>query len=170
MRTYERLSVKPIHIALISALLITTNPLQMPKDPSANAVEIVEPVLEPKPVLVERTPEAAKEYAKTQLAEFGWDTPKQWACLVDLWTGESNWRPQAYNKQPVYQNGERLHAGGIPQILGLDPDTRLSDRLKEDFFIFNLATTRHAMPIPSGTEIFGTRVGVWMKNRKNLPR
>ena len=66
MRTYGKLSLKPIHIALISALLITTNPLQMPRDPSANAVEtVIEP---PKPILVERTPEAAKEYAKTQLA------------------------------------------------------------------------------------------------------
>ena len=130
MRTYERLSLKPIHIALISALLITTNPLQMPRDPSANAVEVVE---EPKPVLVERTPEAAKEYAKTQLAQYGWDTPKQWACLVDLWTGESNWRPQAYNKQAVYQNGERLHAGGIPQILGLDPDTTVEYQIQRGF-------------------------------------
>ena len=126
MRTYERLSLKPIHIALISALLITTNPLQMPKDPAAYAEEIVEI----KPVLVERTPEAAKEYAKTQLAQYGWDTPKQWACLVDLWTGESNWRPQAYNKQAVYQNGERLHAGGIPQILGLDPDSTVEYQIR----------------------------------------
>jgi hypothetical protein len=133
MRTYGKLSLKPIHIALISALLITTNPLQMPRDPSANAVEIVEPVAPPKPVLVERTPEAAKEYAKTQLALFGWDTPKQWACLVDLWTGESNWRPDAYNKQPVYQGGERLHAGGIPQILGLDPDTTVERQIERGF-------------------------------------
>jgi hypothetical protein len=131
MRFYETVSLKPIHIALISALLITTNPLQMPRDPSANAVEaIVEP---PKPVLVERTPEAAKEYAKTQLDKFGWDTPKQWACLLDLWTGESNWRPSAYNKQAVYQNGERLHAGGIPQILGLDPDTTVERQIERGF-------------------------------------
>ena len=127
MRTYERLSLKPIHIALISALLITTNPLQMPRDPSASAVEVVEP---PKPVLVERTPEAAKVYAKTQLDKYGWDTPNQWACLVDLWTGESNWRPQAYNHKAVYQNGERLHAGGIPQILGLDPDTTVEYQIQ----------------------------------------
>lgn len=130
MRFYEFTTLKPIHIAIISALLITTNPLQMPKDPSANAVEIVEP---PKPVLVERTPEAAKEYAKTQLDKFGWDTPKQWACLLDLWTGESNWRPSAYNKQAVYQNGERLHAGGIPQILGLDPDTTVERQIERGF-------------------------------------
>ena len=134
MRTYGKLSLKPIHIALISALLITTNPLQMPKDHRANAVEeTVQPVAPPKPILIERTPEAAKEYAKTQLAEFGWDTPKQWACLVDLWTGESNWRPNAYNKQPVYQNGKPLHAGGIPQILGLDPDTSVERQIERGF-------------------------------------
>jgi len=127
MRFYEITTLKPMHIALISALLITTNPLQMPRDPSANAVEVVEP---PKPILVERTPEAAKEYAKTQLDKYGWDTPNQWACLVDLWTGESNWRPSAYNKQAVYQNGERLHAGGIPQILGLDPDTTVERQIE----------------------------------------
>jgi hypothetical protein len=130
MRTYERFNLKPFHIALIAALLITTNPLQMPKDPAANADEIV--IVE-EPKLVERTPEAAKEYAKTQLIKFGWDTPKQWECLVDLWTGESNWRPQAFNKQVVYQNGERLHAGGIPQILGLDPDTSVEYQIERGF-------------------------------------
>ena len=134
MRTYGKLSLKPIHIALISALLITTNPLQMPKDHRANAVEeTVQPVAPPKPILIEITPEAAKAYAKTQLAEFGWDTPKQWACLVDLWTGESNWRPNAYNKQPVYQNGKPLHAGGIPQILGLYPDTSVERQIERGF-------------------------------------
>jgi hypothetical protein len=50
-----------------------------------------------------------------------------------LWTGESNWRPQAYNKQAVYQNGERLHAGGIPQILGLDPDTTVERQIERGF-------------------------------------
>jgi hypothetical protein len=70
------------------------------------------------------TPFEAKLHAKKQLAAFGWDN-KQWACLHSLWTKESNWRPTARNKQPVTQirDGKRvkLHAGGIPQILGLDP-------------------------------------------------
>jgi len=131
MRTYEKFNLKPIHIALISAILITTNPLQMPKDPTASAVETV--VVEPKPILVERTPEAAKAYAKTQLAKYGWNTPAQFACLLDLWTGESNWRPDAYNKQAVYQNGKPLHAGGIPQILGLDPDTSVEKQIERGF-------------------------------------
>jgi hypothetical protein len=75
-----------------------------------------------KPILVERTPEASKEFAQKRLDAYGWDTPTQWECLLSLWTKESNWRPNAYNKTPVYQNGEKLHAGGIPQILGLNPD------------------------------------------------
>ena len=130
MRTYGKLSLKPIHIALISAILITTNPLQMPKDPTASAVEIV---VEPKPILVERTPEAAKAYAKTQLTNYGWNTPAQFDCLLDLWTGESNWRPDAYNKQAVYQNGKPLHAGGIPQILGLDPNISVEKQIERGF-------------------------------------
>lgn len=36
-------------------------------------------------------------------------------CLLTLWTRESNFRPQARNKHSG--------AGGIPQILGLDPAT-----------------------------------------------
>jgi hypothetical protein len=131
MRTYEKFNLKPIHIALISAILITTNPLQMPKDPTASAVETV--VVEPKPILVERTPEAAKAYAKTQLTKYGWNTSAQFACLLDLWTGESNWRPDAYNKQAVYQNGKPLHAGGIPQILGLDPDISVEKQIERGF-------------------------------------
>lgn len=41
----------------------------------------------------------------------------QHRCLVNLWWRESRLRPDARNRRPV--NG--LHAGGIPQILGLDP-------------------------------------------------
>jgi hypothetical protein len=36
-----------------------------------------------------------------------------------LWTKESNWRPNAYNKVKVMGK----NAGGIPQLLGLDPKT-----------------------------------------------
>ena len=75
-------------------------------------------------MLVARTPEAAKVYAFKQLKNYKWNTPKQKACLVELWRRESNWRPNALNKQPVkvLDNGKwiSVHAGGIPQILGLD--------------------------------------------------
>jgi len=83
-----------------------------------------------KPILVERTPEASKEFAQKRLGAYGWDTPTQWECLLSLWTKESNWRPNAYNKQPVYQNGEKLHAGGIPQILGLNPDLKVEEQVE----------------------------------------
>lgn len=43
----------------------------------------------------------------------------QYKCLDKLWTQESNWRSEAYNKVKVMGK----NAGGIPQILGLDPRT-----------------------------------------------
>jgi len=43
----------------------------------------------------------------------------QYRCLDKLWTQESNWRSDAYNKVKVMGK----NAGGIPQILGLDPKT-----------------------------------------------
>jgi hypothetical protein len=43
----------------------------------------------------------------------------QYECLDKLWTQESNWRSEAYNKVKVMGK----NAGGIPQILGLDPRT-----------------------------------------------
>lgn len=64
------------------------------------------------------TPRASRSYAMKQLGSFGW-TQKQWKCLDALWTKESNWRHAALNKVKI--NGK--HAGGIPQILGLDPKT-----------------------------------------------
>jgi hypothetical protein len=43
----------------------------------------------------------------------------QYQCLDKLWKQESNWRHNAYNKVKVMGK----NAGGIPQILGLDPKT-----------------------------------------------
>lgn len=67
-----------------------------------------------------RTPQAAKVYAKANIRVFGW-AHTQWNCLETLWTRESNWRPDAQNKTAVRQNGKKVKAGGIPQILGLNP-------------------------------------------------
>jgi hypothetical protein len=117
MRFYEKVISKPVPVALFIIGFVFINPFHIPPDEPAQAVEVIM-----KPILVERTPEASKEFAKKRLDAYGWDTPTQWECLLSLWTKESNWRPNAYNKQPVYQNGEKLHAGGIPQILGLNPD------------------------------------------------
>ena len=58
----------------------------------------------------------SKAYAQDKLYEWQY---KQWSCLNKLWTKESNWRPNAYNKVKVMGK----NAGGIPQLLGLDPKT-----------------------------------------------
>jgi hypothetical protein len=70
-------------------------------------------VIDPK---MEWTVEDSKAYAQDKLYDF---KHKQWNCLNQLWTKESNWRPNAYNKVKVMGK----NAGGIPQILGLDPKT-----------------------------------------------
>jgi len=61
---------------------------------------------------------------------------KQFSCLVKLWNSESNWRPKARNRQPVYQirDGKRvaLHAFGIAQLLGeksKDPKVQITKGL-----------------------------------------
>jgi len=58
----------------------------------------------------------SKAYARDKLSEWQDD---QWSCLNRLWGKESAWNPEAFN--PVRVMGK--HAGGIPQLLGLDPDT-----------------------------------------------
>ena len=125
MRFYENI-FKPIPIFILTLGIIIINPFHIPPDPVAQASET--PVM--KPILVERTPEASKEFAQKRLGAYGWDTPTQWECLLSLWTKESNWRPNAYNKTPVYQNGEKLHAGGIPQILGLNPNLTVEEQVE----------------------------------------
>ena len=128
MRFYEKVISKPIPVALFILGFILLNPFHIPPDPEAKAVEVVM-----KPILVERTPEASMAYAQKQLSTMGWDNPVQWECLLSLWTKESNWRPDAYNKTVVYQGEEKLHAGGIPQILGLDPDLSVEEQVSRGF-------------------------------------
>lgn len=41
--------------------------------------------------------------------------PKEFTCINQVFTLESHWNPKAYNRVTVMG----LHAGGIPQILGL---------------------------------------------------
>ena len=128
MRFYEKVITKPFPVALFILGFILLNPFHIPPDPEAKASEVVM-----KPILVERNPEASMAYAQKQLSTMGWDTPAQWECLLSLWTKESNWRPSAYNKTAVYQNGEKLHAGGIPQILGLDPNLTVEEQISRGF-------------------------------------
>ena len=128
MRFYEKVITKPFPVALFILGFILLNPFHIPPDPEAKASQVVM-----KPILVERNPEASMAYAQKQLSTMGWDTPAQWECLLSLWTKESNWRPDAYNKTVVYQNGEKLHAGGIPQILGLNPDLSVEQQVSRGF-------------------------------------
>ena len=81
----------------------------------------------------------SKMYARDSL--LAWQH-NQWLCLDKLWTKESNWRHDAYNKQPVYQKGEKRHAGGIPQILGLSPDTNPTKQIDRglDYIIYRYST------------------------------
>lgn len=58
----------------------------------------------------------SKAYARDQL--FKWQE-EQWVCLTSLWGKESAWNPQAFNDTKVMGK----NAGGIPQLLGLDPST-----------------------------------------------
>ncbi len=60
--------------------------------------------------------EDSKAYAQDVI--LAWAN-NQYECLDKLWTQESNWRSEAYNKIKVMGK----NAGGIPQILGLDPKT-----------------------------------------------
>jgi len=58
----------------------------------------------------------SKAYARDKLSA---RQDKQWSCLNSLWAKESAWNPKAFNSVRVMGK----HAGGIPQLLGLDPDT-----------------------------------------------
>jgi hypothetical protein len=60
--------------------------------------------------------EDSKAYAQDVVLTWA---ANQYECLDKLWTQESNWRTEAYNKVKVMGK----NAGGIPQILGLDPRT-----------------------------------------------
>ena len=81
------------------------------------------------------TVEDSKAYAKDAL--YYWQL-NQWKCLDLLWTKESNWRPEAYN--PVKVMGK--NAGGIPQILGLSPETDATVQIDRgvDYIIHRYST------------------------------
>jgi hypothetical protein len=64
----------------------------------------------------------SKMYARDSL--LAWHH-NQWLCLDKLWTKESNWRHEAYNDVKVMGK----NAGGIPQILGLSPDTNPTEQI-----------------------------------------
>lgn len=67
-------------------------------------------------VQVTWTKDDSKAYARDMLGKW---RDEQWSCLNSLWSKESAWNPQAFNDIRVMGK----NAGGIPQLLGLDPDT-----------------------------------------------
>jgi hypothetical protein len=64
------------------------------------------------PVQREWTVADSKSYARVQMLAWG---KNQYACLDKIWTKESNWDANSYNRQKVMGR----NAYGIPQILGL---------------------------------------------------
>ena len=78
------------------------------------------------PAPKEWTVDDSKSYARESM--LAWQH-NQWLCLDKLWTKESNWRPQAYNNTKIMGK----NAGGIPQILGLSPDTNPTEQIDRGF-------------------------------------
>jgi hypothetical protein len=73
----------------------------------------------------------SKSYAQDQL--YQWQR-KQWSCLNRLWGKESAWNPKAYNTIKV----SGRNAGGIPQLLGLDPATQPTRQIERGLdYIYN---------------------------------
>ena len=67
--------------------------------------------------ITERTWVVEDSKAYAQDVVLAWAN-NQYECLDKLWTQESNGRSEAFNKVKVMGK----NAGGIPQILGLDPN------------------------------------------------
>ena len=79
--------------------------------------------------------EDSKAYAQDKIYE--WHN-KEWSCLNKLWNAESHWRPNAYNKIKVMGK----NAGGIPQLLGLDPKTPATIQIDRGLsYIYNRYST-----------------------------
>ena len=77
----------------------------------------------------------SKAYARDKLSEW---RDEQWSCLNQLWSKESAWNPDAYNSVRVMGK----HAGGIPQLLGLDPDTPATRQIERglDYIYYRYGT------------------------------
>lgn len=68
------------------------------------------------------TPAMSKTYARGYMTlNYPHWNNSEWKALVKLWEKESHWNHKAYNKQPDRWTGK--HAGGIPQLLDLKPNT-----------------------------------------------
>ena len=86
----------------------------------------VSPTEDKLPVDREWVVEDSKAYAHDVV--LAWAS-NQYKCLDKLWTQESNWRSEAYNKIKVMGK----NAGGIPQILGLSTQTPAPKQIDRGF-------------------------------------
>jgi hypothetical protein len=68
----------------------------------------------------------SKAYARDVM--LAW-TDKEFVCLEKIWQKESKWRPEAYNKVKVMGK----NAGGIPQLLGMDPKVPATRQIERGF-------------------------------------
>lgn len=67
------------------------------------------------------TTHMVKNYARIIAKDkYGWEK-SEYKALNKLWNSESHWRLNAFNPKPDMWTG--LHAGGLPQILGMNPNT-----------------------------------------------
>ena len=83
--------------------------------------------------------EDSKAYARDRLSVW---QQREWSCLSKLWGRESAWNPKAYNTIKVMGK----NAGGIPQLLGLDPKTPPTRQIERglDYIYYRYGTPCNA--------------------------
>lgn len=81
----------------------------------------------------------SKAYAKDTLLKWA---DKEYACLANLWGKESAWNHNAYNTTKVMGK----NAGGIPQLLGMNPTTPPTAQIDRGFkyIVFRYTTPCNA--------------------------
>lgn len=126
MKFYENRVLRNIPVAVVTLLLLAGNPLHIPADTSASAYESVainevqrEPIDD-----FEWNRSTLRDYAKSALPDFGWNTKEQWICLGRLWGKESAW-----NHEAVY---ERTNDYGVPQRHFTDPNDPQIEKFMAD--------------------------------------
>jgi hypothetical protein len=72
--------------------------------------------------------------------------------------------------KPYIKTANAFTLAVFRKSLDLIQTFQLKNKLKEDSFISSHATAHHVKQTTFGTEIFGTRVVAWMKNRNDLPQ
>ena len=90
-------------------------------------------------VRAEWSKEDSQAYARDKLSVW---QQREWLCLSKLWGRESAWNPKAYNTTKVMGK----NAGGIPQLLGLDPKTPPTRQIERglDYIYYRYGTPCNA--------------------------